>query len=105
MTNRIFLPTMPSSQRINCRVSTTATSRARGRTDAAVDWFPKDVIDKYGGEIQLTPNGYHLYLPGENADRIAAELRARGHSVEESNDDLPAFISYTYGDESMDECQ
>ena len=42
----------------------------------------------------MTPNGLELYLPAEGAEKIALELRARGHLVEESIDDLPEWISY-----------
>ena len=68
--------------------------------DAAAEWFPEDLIEKYGGECQLTPEGFHLYLPADSAEKIARELRARGHTVEESTDDLPEWISYTYGDQA-----
>jgi hypothetical protein len=65
--------------------------------EAVLDWFPEDLIDKYGGDVQANPNGANLYLPAENAEKVAAELRARGHRVEESIDDLPEWISYVYG--------
>ena len=46
----------------------------------ALDWFPEDLIDKYGGEIDWdNPNHNQLFLPREAADDIADELRARGH--------------------------
>jgi hypothetical protein len=62
-----------------------------------LDWFPEDLIDKYGGEVEPNPNGVQLFLPGEAADQIAEELRARGHRVEKSIDgDLPDWISYVY---------
>jgi hypothetical protein len=65
--------------------------------EAAVDWFPEDLIDKYGVAVLATPNGLELWVPTEAADQVAAELRARGHTVEKSIDDLPEWISYVYG--------
>jgi hypothetical protein len=62
----------------------------------AVEWFPRDLIDKYGGAIEVTSNGYHLDLPLESAENIAADLRERGHIVEESTDDLPAFVAMAF---------
>jgi hypothetical protein len=64
--------------------------------EAVIDWFPEDLIDKYGGSITPNPNGANLELPVESADQIAADLRARGHTVEKSIDDLPEWISYAY---------
>ena len=50
-----------------------------------VEWFPDDLIDKYGGEVDwANPNYDQLFLPGDAADEIADELRARGHHVEKT---------------------
>jgi hypothetical protein len=66
--------------------------------DVVVDWFPEDLIERYGGKVGFTDGGYHLTLPGKHAHEIAAELRARGNVVEESVDDIPEWISYYYGE-------
>ena len=68
--------------------------------DAAAELFPEELIEKYGGDLDATPNGLDLYFPAENVEKLAAELRARGHTVEESTDDLPEWFSYTYGDQA-----
>lgn len=48
-------------------------------------WFPEDLIDKYGGYTQHSmASDDSLYLPEEKAEEIAADLRARGHTVEPS---------------------
>lgn len=46
-----------------------------------LEWFPKDLIDKYGGQVTSTARGPVLDLPGDMAEQIADELRARGHTV------------------------
>jgi hypothetical protein len=57
-----------------------------------VEWFPEDLIDKYGGEVDWgNPNFDNLFLPGEAADEIANELRTRGHHVEKT---LTGDLSY-----------
>lgn len=65
----------------------------------ALEWFPDDLIDKYGGEIDWgNPNHNQLFLPGEAANEIADELRSRGHQVEETNNgDLNYWLSSLYG--------
>ena len=35
--------------------------------DVVVDWFPEDLIEKYGGKVGFTDGGYHLTLPGQTA--------------------------------------
>jgi hypothetical protein len=57
--------------------------------------FPEDLIDKYEGEVDwANPNYDQLFLPGDAADEIAEELRARGHQVEKtSNGDLNYWLS------------
>lgn len=48
-----------------------------------LEWFPKELIDKYGGEItQSVLNGSALDLPADKAEQIAEDLRALGHTVE-----------------------
>jgi hypothetical protein len=54
-------------------------------------------MDRYGCEAQPNPNGMNLYIPAESAEAIADELRARGHHVAESIDDLPDWIVHVYG--------
>jgi hypothetical protein len=50
-----------------------------------LDWFPKDLIEKYGGCVEHSmASDDSLYLPAEKAEEIAADLRARGHTVEPS---------------------
>lgn len=54
-----------------------------------LDWFPKDLIEKYDGETTPTTlNGWVLDLPGENVDEIADDLRALGHKVERTDLDI-----------------
>jgi hypothetical protein len=69
----------------------------------ALVWFPKDLIEKYGGRADTAgPNYDHLFLPGDAADAIAAELRARGHRVEETlTGDLADWLSYFYDDPAV----
>jgi hypothetical protein len=46
-------------------------------------WFPKELIDKYGGDVDTSVlNGDFLELPADKAEQIADELRAMGHTVE-----------------------
>jgi hypothetical protein len=69
----------------------------------ALDWFPKDLIEKYGGRADTAgPNYDHLFLPGDAVDAIAEELRARGHRVEKTlTGDLPDWLSYIYDDPAV----
>jgi len=54
-----------------------------------LDWFPDDLIEKYDGEVALTTlNGWALDLPAARAEEIADDLRALGHSVEETDLDI-----------------
>jgi hypothetical protein len=54
-----------------------------------LDWFPKNLIEKYNGETTLTTlNGWVLDLPGQSADEIADDLRALGHTVERTDLDI-----------------
>ena len=54
-------------------------------TEDELSWFPKDLIEKYGGSADYTgPNYDQLYFPQGVADDIAEELRARGHLVEKT---------------------
>ncbi len=54
-----------------------------------LNWFPKDLIEKYDGEVTLTTlNGWVLDLPADRAEEIADDLRALGHTVEETNLDI-----------------
>jgi hypothetical protein len=47
-----------------------------------VEWFPKELITKYGGDVYSTVlNGEALELPGDKAEQIAEDLRAMGHTV------------------------
>lgn len=52
-------------------------------------WFPKDLIEKYDGEVALTTlNGWVLDLPADRAEEIADDLRALGHRVERTDLDI-----------------
>ncbi|KAA0087072.1 hypothetical protein CIW52_04235 [Mycolicibacterium sp. P9-64] len=52
-------------------------------------WFPPELIEKYDGEITLTTlNGWVLDLPAGKAEEIADELRALGHTVEQTDFDI-----------------
>lgn len=64
-------------------------------TEDELSWFPKDLIEKYGGSIDLTGPDYdQLYFPPGVAEDLAEELRARGHTVEKTEDgDLDDWIS------------
>ena len=54
-----------------------------------LDWFPEDLIEKYGGCVEHSmASDDSLYLPAAKADEIAADLRARGHTVESCPVDL-----------------
>jgi hypothetical protein len=54
-----------------------------------LDWFPEDLIEKYGGEVSTTVlNGPVLDLPADKADQIADDLRAVGHTVEHTDLDI-----------------
>jgi hypothetical protein len=47
------------------------------------------LIEKYDGEETLTTlNGWVLDLPAARAEEIADDLRALGHSVEETDLDI-----------------
>lgn len=50
---------------------------------------PKELIEKYDGAVTLTTlNGWVLDLPAERADEIVEDLRALGHTVEETDLDI-----------------
>ncbi|ORB12998.1 hypothetical protein [Mycobacterium noviomagense] len=68
-------------------------------------WFPQDLIDEYGGEVEWANGNYdQLYLPGVFADDIAEELRARGHQVEKTiNGDLNYWLKWRGDTLSEDE--
>jgi hypothetical protein len=54
-----------------------------------LDWFPEDLIEKYGGQVEHSmASDDSLHLPAEKAEEIAADLRERGHTVEPSPIDL-----------------
>lgn len=54
-----------------------------------LDWFPPELIKKYGGDVETTVfNGEMLDLPANKAGKIAAELRAMGHTVEKADFDI-----------------
>lgn len=54
-----------------------------------LEWFPEELIGKYDGEVGLTTlNGWVLDLPACHAEAIAEELRAMGHTVEETDLDI-----------------
>jgi hypothetical protein len=46
-----------------------------------LDWFPQELIDKYGDVRPSVLNGEFLDLPPDKAEQIAADLRAMGHTV------------------------
>ena len=52
-------------------------------TQIQLDWFPKELIAKYGGDVGSTVlSGPVLDLPADKSELIAADLRALGHTVE-----------------------
>jgi hypothetical protein len=54
-----------------------------------LQWFPEELIEKYDGEVGLTTlNGWVLDLPACHAEDIAEDLRAMGHTVEETDLDI-----------------
>ncbi len=54
-----------------------------------LDWFPPELIAKFGGDVGSTVlSGPVLDLPADRAEEIAAELRAMGHTVEETDLDI-----------------
>ncbi len=54
-----------------------------------LEWFPNELIEKYDGAVTLTTlNGWVLDLPAERADKIVEDLRALGHTVEETDLDI-----------------
>ena len=64
-------------------------------------WPPEDVFDwldcgtweEFGCELEPNPNGESLFIPPESVEKIIRVLRAQGHHVEESVDDLPYWIN------------
>lgn len=46
-----------------------------------LDWFPKELIDKYGDVCPSVLNGEFLDLPSDKAEQIVRDLRALGHTV------------------------
>lgn len=51
-----------------------------------LDWFPKELIEKYGDSLRRAMlNGDALELPADKAERIAADLRAMGNTVEKTD--------------------
>ena len=62
-----------------------------------LEWFPDDLIEQFDGDLEVTPNGQNLVLPADAGDEIAEELRARGHTVEETpTGDLADWLHYAY---------
>jgi hypothetical protein len=54
-----------------------------------LEWFPDELINKYDGEVGLTTlSGWVLDLPACHAEDIADDLRAMGHTVEETDLDI-----------------
>lgn len=48
---------------------------------AQLDWFPKELIEKYGDVCTSVFNGEFLELPLDKAQQIVCDLRALGHKV------------------------
>ena len=46
-----------------------------------LDWFPQELIDKYGRVRPSVLNGEFLDLPPDKAEQIAEDLRTMGHTV------------------------
>ena len=63
-------------------------------TEDELRWFPKDLIEKYQADADYTGPDYDLlYFPeGTDADAIAVDLRARGHTVERDQGDLSDWL-------------
>lgn len=53
-----------------------------------LDWFPPELIARYGERQDSVLNGEMLELPAGQAEVVAAELRALGHTVEETDLDI-----------------
>ena len=55
---------------------------------AQLDWFPEELLAKYGERQSSVFNGEMLELYADKAEEIAAELRAMGHTVEKTDLDI-----------------
>lgn len=53
-----------------------------------LDWFPAELIRKYGDVETSVLNGEMLELPAGDADAIAADLRSMGYRVEPTELDI-----------------
>ena len=53
-----------------------------------LDWFPPELIEKYGQVETSVLNGEMLELPADKAEVIVAELRAMGYTVEPTELDI-----------------
>ena len=50
-----------------------------------LDWFPEELIEKYGPTVNSVLNGPFLQLPTEKTEEIAADLRLLGYTVTKSD--------------------
>lgn len=53
-----------------------------------LDWFPAELIRKYGDVETSVLNGEMLELPAGDADAIEADLRSMGYRVEPTELDI-----------------
>ena len=56
-------------------------------------WLDAELWQKYGCEFRPNPDGEDLYIPPGSAKKIIRALRAQGHHVAKSTNDLPDWIS------------
>jgi len=56
-------------------------------------WLDAELWQKYGCECRPNPDGEDLYIPPGSAKKIIRALRAQGHHVAKSTNDLPDWIS------------
>lgn len=63
-------------------------------TEDELSWFPDDLIEKYKANADYTGPDYDLlYFPDDaDADAIAEDLRARGHTVDTDSGDLSDWL-------------
>ena len=56
------------------------------------NWLDEELWQKFGCEFRPNPDGEALYMPPGSAQKIIRALRAHGHHVAKSVDDLPDWI-------------
>ncbi len=69
-----------------------AGTRGRGHPKMSFNWLDEELWQKFGCEFRPNPDGEALYMPPGSAQKIIRALRAHGHHVAKSVDDLPDWI-------------